>query len=198
MIKVSERSFEHLGQCFLGCKACLLGTAAHCICFFSAAVVAMQRTTPLQVDASSLFDPYDRHVRHAPDVISTATSPTVSVSLSPKDSLSVGGAGGLRRADLLMGVLPCLSLCHAGQQHIPCPGLAVQTVTKRGVGGSSFVAGYRRILTPEDSLEAHTMLGVHTAHTPHLSHDVRKHAPAPQCCSRVACLTGILHAGRQA
>ena len=46
----------------------------------------------LQVDATSLFDPYDRHVRHAPDIVSTATSPTVSVSISPKDSLSIGGA----------------------------------------------------------------------------------------------------------
>lgn len=40
----------------------------------------------------------------------------------------------------------------------------MHTVTKRGVGGSSFVAGYRRILTPDDSLEAHTMLGVHSLH----------------------------------
>jgi hypothetical protein len=40
----------------------------------------------------------------------------------------------------------------------------VQTVTKRGVGGSSFVAGYRRILTPDDSLEAHTMLGKCSLH----------------------------------
>ena len=36
---------------------------------------------------------------------------------------------------------------------------AVQTVTKRGVGGSSFVAGYKRILTPQDSIDMHAMLG---------------------------------------
>lgn len=42
---------------------------------------------------------------------------------------------------------------------VVCHNPAVQTVTKRGVGGSSFVSGYRRILTPEDSLEAHAMLG---------------------------------------
>ena len=54
---------------------------------------------------------------------------------------------------------------HGLRQHILCPGCAVQTVTKRGVGGSSFVAGYRRILTPDDSLEAHTMLGVHSQDT---------------------------------
>jgi len=36
---------------------------------------------------------------------------------------------------------------------------AVQTVTKRGVGGSSFVAGYRRIVTPQDTLDVHAMIG---------------------------------------
>ncbi len=38
-----------------------------------------------------MFDVYDSQVAHMPDVISTATSPTVSVALSPKDNLTAGG-----------------------------------------------------------------------------------------------------------
>lgn len=49
------------------------------------------KSAAAQVDASPMFDVYDSQVAHMPDVISTATSPTVSVALSPEDNLTAGG-----------------------------------------------------------------------------------------------------------
>ena len=38
-----------------------------------------------------MLDAYDREVAFTPDIVSTASSPTVSVALSPSDHLTIGG-----------------------------------------------------------------------------------------------------------
>ena len=156
-----------------------------------------------------MLDAYDREVAFTPDIVSTASSPTVSVALSPSDHLTIGGehlkrnmyrsvrpaaaynadndANGMSAAKTAAAAATgshrqlaassglksgrCGTCCYSYQKYsvrLPWVALgepvlaclsAVQTVTKRGVGGSSFVAGYKRILTPQDSIEVHAMLG---------------------------------------